>query len=49
MAVAYMAAAEDTALSMRHLVRLAKYGFEKLGRLIGTGDFDRYAGYLIES
>ena len=48
MTAAYMAAAENTALSMRHLVLSTKYEFEKLGRLVGAGDFGRYAGFWIE-
>ncbi len=48
MMACYMAAADGTDLSMRHLVRSVRLEFEKLGRLVEQGSFERYAGYLVD-
>ncbi|WP_024865188.1 AAA family ATPase [Butyrivibrio sp. FCS014] len=43
---AYMAGAEGAPLSMRHIARAMQYEYQKLGRLINTGEFGPLMGYL---
>jgi hypothetical protein len=42
LAAAFMAAEEQQAIGMRHLVRGASYEFQKMGKLIVEGDFEHY-------
>ena len=39
---AFLAASEDEPISMRHLVRATRREYQKLGKLVGEGDFERY-------
>ncbi len=46
LAAAFLAASEDSSISMRHLVRAMRREHQKLGKLIGDADFERYGGLL---
>lgn len=43
---AFLAAEEQTAIYMRHLVRGASYELQKMGKLVVEGDFERYQALL---
>jgi SpoVK/Ycf46/Vps4 family AAA+-type ATPase len=42
LAAAFMAAEDQDAISMRHLVRGASYEYQKMGKMIVEGDFEQY-------
>jgi hypothetical protein len=42
LAAAFLAAEEQDAICMRHLVRAAGYEFQKMGRMVVEGDFEQY-------
>ena len=46
LAAAFLAAAEDSSVSMRHMVSATKREFQKLGRIINEVELGPYARYL---
>jgi len=42
LAAAFIAAEEQSPINMRHLVRGASYEYQKMGKMIVEGDFERY-------
>ncbi|WP_307472352.1 AAA family ATPase [Paenibacillus harenae] len=42
LAAAYMAAAEDSAIAMRHMIRASRQEFHKMGKIVVKGLFDPY-------
>ncbi|MBR6257302.1 MAG: ATP-binding protein [Lachnospiraceae bacterium] len=45
---AYLAGAEGRSVGMRDIILAIRYEYEKLGRLIDSDEFGRYAGYMQE-
>ena len=45
---AYLAGAESRSVGMRDIILAIRYEYEKLGRLIDSDEFGRYAGYMQE-
>ncbi|MBV9358154.1 MAG: hypothetical protein JO023_21795 [Chloroflexi bacterium] len=46
---AFLAAADDTPIAMRHLVRATRREHQKLSKLIAASDFEHYYGLLRDS
>ena len=46
LAGAFLAASEDQAIAMKHLVRATRREYQKLGKLVGPGDFEHYFAML---
>ena len=48
MTACFMAAADESLLTMRHLIRAVRLEYEKLGRLVDPADFGQYAVWLFD-
>lgn len=46
---AFLAAADGGSIEMKHLVRATRREYQKIGKLVGEGDFEQYYGLLKES
>jgi SpoVK/Ycf46/Vps4 family AAA+-type ATPase len=49
LAAGFLAAADNGPIAMRHLVRATRREHQKIGKMIGEADFERYGGLLREN
>ncbi len=49
LAAAFLAAAQNRPIGMKHLVQATRREYQKLGKMVGEGDFERYYSLLKEA